>query len=98
MFDRVLGRMRKLVRDSAYVLTVHGQDAMEDDNLTIFDVERCLLSGSIIERQRDRRTREWKYLVRGETTEGEEMVTVAKIGRRGRLVIVTVYLVGGEAC
>ena len=98
MFERVLRRMRKLVRESAYILTVHGQDAMEDDDLTIFDVERCFLSGRIIEREGDRRTGEWKYLVSGETTEGEEMVAVAKIGRRGRLVIVTVYLVGGEAC
>jgi hypothetical protein len=30
-------------------------EAMEDDELTVFDVERCLLRGSIVERQRDRR-------------------------------------------
>ena len=73
-----------------YVLTVHGHEAMEDDDLTIFDVERCFLPGRIIERPRDRRTRDWKYLVQGEMIGGQEMVAVAKIGRAGRLVIVTV--------
>lgn len=97
MFERVLERMRKLVRNSQYVLTLHGQDAMEDDELTIFDVERCLLTGSIVERQRDRQRREWKYLVRGQAIDGTAMVVVAKIGRTRRLVILTVYLVEGEA-
>ncbi|HBH01163.1 MAG: hypothetical protein A2W08_15000 [Candidatus Rokubacteria bacterium RBG_16_73_20] len=89
--------MRRLVRVSQYVVTLHAQDAMEDDELTIFDVERCLLTGSIVERQRDRQRREWKYLVRGQAVDSTAMVVVAKIGRTRRLVILTVYLVEGEA-
>lgn len=96
MFERILERMRHLVRDRQYVLTIHGQDAMEDDELTIFDAERCLLTGRIVERQRDRRRHEWNYLVQGPTTDGAAMVVVAKIGGPGRVVIVTVYLVEGE--
>ena len=96
MFDRVLRRMRELVRDSQYIMTVHGQEAMEDDELTIFDVERCSLTGKISERQRDRQTGEWKYVVQGEAVGGDDVVAVAKIGGSGRLVIVTVYL-GGKA-
>ena len=46
MFERIRARLRMLVRDSEYVLTVHGQEAMEDDDLTIFDVERCLLTAA----------------------------------------------------
>jgi len=97
VFERVLERMRRLVRVSQYVVTLHAQDAMEDDELTIFDVERCLLTGSIVERQRDRQRREWKYLVRGQAVDSTAMVVVAKIGRTRRLVILTVYLVEGEA-
>ena len=97
MFERILARLRMLVRDSGYVLTVHGQEAMEDDDLTIFDVERCLLTGSIVERQRDRQRREWKYLVQGQAIDGTPIVVVAKIGPTRRLVILTVYLVEGEA-
>ena len=97
MFERILERMRKLVRDGEYVVTVHAVEAMEDDELTVFDVERCLLRGSIVERQRDRQRREWKYLFRGQAADGTDMVVVGKIGRTGRLVILTVYLVEGEA-
>jgi hypothetical protein len=89
--------MRELVRDSQYVMTMHGQEAMEDDDLTIFDVERCFLTGRISKRQRDLQTGEWKYVVQGEALGGDDIVAVAKIGRSGRLVIVTVYLLGGEA-
>ena len=96
MFERILERMRKLLRGSQYVLTVHGLEAMEDDELTILDVERCLLTGRIVERQRDRERREWKYLVQGQAVDGTPMVVVAKIGRTRRLVILTVYLVEGE--
>ena len=49
MFERILERMRKLRRGSQYVVTVHGLEAMEDDELTIRDVERCLLTGRIVE-------------------------------------------------
>lgn len=97
MFERVLARMRGAVRHSQYVVTLHAQDAMEDDELTIFDVERCLLTGSVVERQRDRRRGEWKYLVRGQAVDGTAMVVVAGIGRTHRLVILTVYLAEGEA-
>lgn len=96
MFDRVLRRMRELVRDRQYVMTLHGQDAMEDDDLTIFDVEHCFLTGRISKRQRDRQTGEWKYLVRGEAVGGDDMVAVAKIGGAGRLVVISVYRLGDE--
>ena len=95
MFERILERMQKLMRDGQYVVTVHAVEAMEDDELTVFDVERCLLRGSIVERQRDRQRREWKYLVRGQAVDGTAMAVVGKIGRTGRLVVLTVYLVAG---
>ena len=57
MFDQILERMRKLVRYGEYVVTAHALEAMEDDALTVFDVERCVMTGAIIERQRDRARR-----------------------------------------
>jgi hypothetical protein len=83
--------MRRLVRDSRYVLTAHGQEEMEADGLTNFDVEHCILNGEIVERQRDQRRAEWKYLVEGETLAGRRAVIVARIARTGTLVIITVY-------
>ena len=55
------------------------------------------MTGRIVERQRDRQRREWKYLVQGQAVDGTPMVVVAKIGRTRRLVILTVFPVEGEA-
>lgn len=90
-FDRMLRRMRDLVRASEYVLTVHGADEVEADGLSIFDVEHCVLTGRIVRRQRDRITGEWKYLVEGRTLTGTRATVVAKIGPTGKLVFITVY-------
>lgn len=72
-------------------MTLHAEEEMEDDGLTILDVETCILSGRIVERQRDRRTREWKYLVRGTGARGGSVSVVGKLSPTGRLVIITVY-------
>ncbi len=82
MFDRTLKRMREKVRARQYVMTVHAEEEMEDDKLTIFDVEHGILTGKIVERQKDRDTGEWKYVIHG-----------AKLSPTGKLVILTVYSV-----
>ena len=63
MFDRVLRRLQALVRASEYVMTLHGHEEMEADGLTVHDVEHVILTGQILERQRDQRRKEstwWK--------------------------------------
>lgn len=64
LFDRYLKRMRELVRTRQYVMTLHAEDEMEADGLTVYDVESAILTGQIIERQKDRASAEWKYVVR----------------------------------
>jgi len=91
VFDRVLRRMQALVRASEYVVTLHGHEEMEADGLTVSDVEHVVLTGRIVGRQRDQRRKEWKYLVEGETLEGDAAVVVSKIGPTRKLVVVTVY-------
>ena len=91
MFGRVLERMREKVRTRQYVMTVHANEEMDDDALTILDVENGILFGEIVRRQRDLRTGEWKYLIRGPTPAEGEIAVVAKLGVTGTLVIITVY-------
>lgn len=91
----MLRRMRDRIRTSAYVMTLHAQEEMEADALTLFDVEHCVLTGRIEGRERDRSTAEWKYVVRGATLDGGPGVVVAKIGPGGDLVIITVYRENG---
>ena len=74
-------------------MTLHADDEMDADELTIFDVESAILTGTIIERQRDRKNKESKYLVRGQTVGGvRSVVAVTRFGRTGKLVILTVYV------
>ncbi|HXG67887.1 MAG TPA: DUF4258 domain-containing protein [Blastocatellia bacterium] len=91
MFDRILKRMREKVRARQYVMTLHAEDEMNDDGLSIFDVESGILTGEIIERQRDKTTGDWKYLVRGKTLTDDDIVVVGKLSLTGKLVIITVY-------
>lgn len=96
MFASALRRMQALVRASRYVMTVHGHEEMGADGLTIADVERVIVTGRVVERQRDRKTGEWKYLIEGDTVGGESVTVVARIGPTGRLVVITVYLSPSE--
>jgi hypothetical protein len=69
----------------------HAAEELEDDNLTILDVENIILTGAIVERQRDRQTREVKYIVRGHTLSDSPAEAVVKIAPDGNLFAITVY-------
>ena len=92
MFDRIVRRMREKVRARHYVMTLHAEEEMDNDGLAIFDVERGILTGKIVERQKDHDTGEWKYLVEGRTLTEAKIVVVTKLSLTGKLVIMTVYL------
>ena len=77
--------MRERIRLRQYAMTIHADEEMDDDGLTIYDVENAILTGEIIERQKDRGTNEAKFLVRGETIDGASVLTAAtKFGFRGQ--------------
>jgi len=93
VFDRILKRIREKVRIRDYIITLHADDEMDDDDLMVFDVEHVLLTGHMLERQQDRETDEWKYLVGGQTLDGErDVVVVIKFTPTGKLMWLTVYV------
>ncbi len=73
-------------------MTHHARKEMNDDGLAVYDVESGILTGNIIERQRDRITAEWKYRIRGETLIGDGIEVIAKLSPTSKLVIITVYV------
>ena len=85
-------RIRNLVRSLNYVVSVHGTEELEDDNLTILDLENIVLSGRIVARQKDRETRESKIVIRGRALDGREAEAIVKISLSGVLYFITVYL------
>jgi hypothetical protein len=87
-----IAHLRHLIRTLNYVVSTHAADELEDDNLSILDLENIVLTGQIVERQRDRQTRETKYVVQGVTLEGAVAEVVSKISTGGKLFIITIYL------
>lgn len=55
MHERILQRFRDKIRIRDYVVTLHAEEEMDEDGLSVFDLENAVLTGEIIERQRDRR-------------------------------------------
>lgn len=68
-------------------------EELEDEDLTILDLENIVLTGTIVERQKDRETRETKIVIRGRTLDDRQAEAVVKIGLTGVLYIITVYLI-----
>jgi len=91
MFEQIRDKMREKIRSLEYVMTIHAEEEMENDALSIFDVENGVLTGKIVERQKDHETDEWKYLLAGKTLDDENIIVVAKLSLTDKLVIITVY-------
>ena len=91
MFENIRNKMREKIRDLEYIMTIHAEEEMENDKLSIFDIEAGILTGEIFERQKDSETNEWKYLIGGKTVEKEDIIIVAKLSLTDKLVIITVY-------
>lgn len=64
---------------------------MADEGLAVFDLDHCIATGDMIERQRDRDTGQWKYQIRGEAADGMAIEVVVRLGPTGKVVFVTVY-------
>lgn len=84
--------VRDKVRSRRYVMTLHAEEEMDNDCLTVFDVEHCILTGKIIERQKDKATGEPKYRIHGQSLSGEKIDVIVKLGPTGKFVIITVYV------
>ena len=88
-----ISRIRDCIRSLNYVVSLHAAEELDDDDLTILDLETIILTGQITERQRDRKTREVKLVVHGHTIEGRAAETIVKFSPIGTLFIITAYLV-----
>lgn len=92
LYPKILKRLQTRIRERQYVVTLHALDEVDEDALSVFDLERAILTGEIIERQRDQVTREWKYLVRGCAVDGRQIVVVTKLGPTDKLVVITTWV------
>ena len=91
MFISILDNMREKVRTRQYIMTLHAEEEMNDDDLSIFDIESGILTGKITERQKDKITSEWKFLVSGRSLAGDKIAVITKLSPTGKLIIITVW-------
>ena len=93
---QTISQLRALIRALNYVVSTHAAEELDDDDLTIIDLETIILTGQITERQRNAKTRESKLVVRGQTLDGDVAETVVKVGHTGQLVVITAYRADDE--
>lgn len=73
-------------------MTTHADEEADADDFSVFDVESAILTGKIVERQKESETGEWKYVISGETVDEKPLSVVAKFGTSGQILyILTVY-------
>jgi len=84
--------MRELVRRWQFVITTHADEEADADDFSVFDIESAILTGRIVQRQKDADSGDWKYVVSGQCVDGRPICVVARIGSTRRaLYIITVY-------
>ena len=93
MFQRILIRIREKIRSRQYIVTEHARKEMNEDLLTIFDIKHAILTGEILERQRDQGTFEPKYRIRGKSLGTDWIETIVKMTPFGKVVIITIYTI-----
>ncbi len=87
-----INHFRRLVRNLDYFVSSHAAEELEDDGLSVLDLESIVLSGDVVERQRDTRTNETKFVIAGTTLNGTAAEVVVKVGFTGKLIVITAYV------
>jgi hypothetical protein len=74
-------------------MTIHAAEEMAEDDLTILDIEHAVLSGRVVETQRDD-PRGTKHVLQGAARDGSTLVgVVGRFPGDDRYLIITVYKV-----
>ena len=91
MYPRVLDKIRTLVKQGEYILSVHAENELANDGLTEHDLEAAILNGTIIRRERDPIGRA-KYVIEGRTLGRKRLTAVMQLFQTRQLVvIITAY-------
>ncbi len=91
MLQQKLKDIQYLILIGEYELTEHAYEEMDDDYLTLFDVENVLLSGDIAKIEEDGKPGP-RYTVTGLAEDERTKVgVVGRFSKTGVYIIITVY-------
>jgi uncharacterized DUF497 family protein len=93
MLVKILKQMQEKVQAHQYIMTVHAEIEMENDALTFSDIEHAILTGKIISSQKEHKNGRRKYVIKGYTLTGSEVIVVSQLtALSNQLIIITVFL------
>ena len=85
-----IDKLRRLIRNQEYDISIHANEEMSNDALIAIDVENAILTGRVTKRfTKDERG--VRYEVTGESCDGRPVAVVCRILSTGWLRIVTVF-------
>lgn len=91
MYEEILKKIKSKIITLDYIVTIHAEEEISNDYLSIYDVENAIKTGAILERQPDKITGEYKYRIRGYSLDNETIETIVKFSLTDKIVIITVY-------
>lgn len=91
MYEEVLKKIKLKIIALDYIVTIHAEEEISNDYLSIYDVENAIKTGTILERQPDKITGEYKYRIRGYSLDNKTIEILVKFSLTDKVVIITVY-------
>jgi hypothetical protein len=91
MYPRILAKIRALIRQGKYALSIHAENELAEDQFTEVDLETAILNGDIKRRETDAIGRP-KYVIVGRAQDRRGLASVVQLFETRQLVvIITVY-------
>jgi hypothetical protein len=93
MYENILDQMIECIWSDNFIVPYHATVELEKDLLSIEDLTNCVLEGVIVERQKDRHSGEYKYIIEGVALDDRPMEVVAKLSLIRETYVITLYRV-----
>ncbi len=88
---RIIEKIRNSIRSGNYDMTYHAIAEMAEEEIGIFDLEKAILNGKIVKREKDD-PRGIKYIIEGSGIELSKSIgVVGRFKEAGIFLIITVY-------
>ncbi len=92
---RAIDKLRDLVREEKYQISLHANEEMANDLLEAIDLENTILTGSITKRF-TKDSRGTRYEVTGQACDGRSVAVICRVVGSDWLRILTVFELGDE--
>lgn len=92
---RAIDKLRSLVRDQEYDISIHANEEMSKDDLISMDIENAVLTGRITKRF-TKEARGTRYEITGQALDGRPVTVICRILANNWLRIVTVFVLEND--